>query len=253
MRPMCNLDHFRHLNQAVIGLDSRGYSLESGEMIEAYMRRNMFGIQPELKIYRIFQSDFLDADIQHNRITLPAASAGFWMDPLENPLANVAGADEVTGSYIDYGSLVRPFHALCWTLRERASASDWSSFSHGKPATRITTSAGKLMRRLFNRDECSYMHRTWLVKVEYAKEDRIKALQNPTEALSRMESTGALLALSAATVRSSFSDESEVRLLYDTSLLPRPSGVTLDESKGLVHIPFDWNDFIENSEHASPS
>jgi hypothetical protein len=197
---MCNLDHFRHLNQAVIGLDSRGYSLESGEMIEAYMRRNMFSIQPELKIYRIFQSDFRNAAIQHNRITLPAASAGSWMDPLENPLANVAGVDEVTGSYIDYGSLVRPFHALCWTLRERASASDWSSFSHGKPATRIATSAGKLMRRLFNRDDSSYMHRTWLVKVEYAKEDRIKALQNPTEALSRMESTGALLALSAATV-----------------------------------------------------
>jgi hypothetical protein len=249
---MCNLDHFRRLNQAVNDLDSRGYTLESGEIVEAYMRRNMFGIQPEMKIYRIFQSAFLEADIQHNRITLPAASAGFWKDPLENPLANVAGVDEVTGTGIDYGSLVRPFHALCWTQRERASSSDWSSFSHGKPATRITTSAGKLMRQLFDRDDPSYMHRTWLVEVEYAKEDRIKALQNPTEALNRMESTGALLALSAATVRSSFSDESEVRLLCDTSLLPHPSGVTLDESKGLVHIPFDWNDFIEKREDAPP-
>jgi hypothetical protein len=65
-----------------------------------------------------------------------------------------------------------------------------------------------------------------------------------------MESTGALLALSAATVRSSFMDESEVRLLYDTSLTPRPSGVTLDQSNGIVHIPFDWDDFIEKSEDA---
>lgn len=247
---MSNLDHFRRLNQAVNGLDSRGYSLESDEVVEAFMRRNMFGIHPEMKIYRIFQIDFLQADIQHNRITLPAASAGFWKDPLENPFANVAGVDKVTGSGIDYGSLVRPFHALCWTQRERASSSDWSSFSHGKPAARITTSAGKPMRQLFNRDDPSYMHRTWLVEVKYAKEDRIKALQNPTEALNHMESTGALLALSAATVRSSFRDESEVRLLYDPSLLPRPSGVTTDESKGLVHIPFDWNNFIENREDA---
>jgi len=217
-------------------------------MIKAYIRRNMFGIKPEMKIHRIFQSDFLKSDILHNRITLPAASAGFWKDPLENPLANVIGVDEVTGSGIDYGSLVRSFHALCWTQRERVSSSDWSSFSHGKPATRITTSAGKLMGRLVNRDDSYYMHRAWLVEVEYAKKDRIKALQNSAEAVNRMESTGALLALSAATVRSCFKDENEVRLLYDTSLLPRPSGVTLDNSKGLVRIPFDWSDFIENSE-----
>ena len=96
------------------------------------------------------------------------------------------------------------------------------------------------------------MNRTWLVKVEYDQEDHIKALQNTTEALNRMESTGVLLILAAATVRSSFEDESEVRLLYDTSLLPRPSEVTLDESKGLLHIPFDWNDFIEKSEGGPP-
>lgn len=245
---MSNIDHFQCLSQVVNRLDSRGCSLESGEMIEAYIRRNMFGIKPEMKIHRIFQSDFLEADILHNRITLPAASAGFWKDPLENPLANVIGVDKVTGSGIDYGSLVRPFHALCWTQRERASSSDWSSFSHGKPATRITTSAGKLMGPLVSRDDSCYMHRAWLVEVEYAKEDRIKALQNSTEAVNRMEPNGALLALSAATVRSCFKDENEVRLLYDTSLLPRPSGVMLDKSNGLVRIRFDWSDFIENSE-----
>ena len=249
---MCNLSHFQCLNQVVNGLDSRGFSLESPEMVEAYMKRNMLGIKPETRIHRIFQSDFLEADILHNRITLPAASAGSWKDPLENPLANVSGVDEVTGSRIDYGTLVRSFHGLCWTKRERPTLSDWSSFSHGKPATRITTSAGKLIARLVNRDDNNYMNRTWLVKVEYDQEDHIKALQNTTEALNRMESTGVLLILAAATVRSSFEDESEVRLLYDTSLLPRPSEVTLDESKGLLHIPFDWNDFIEKSEGGPP-
>lgn len=245
---MSNLDHFKYLNQVVNGLDSQGHGLKSDEIIQAYTRRNMFGIKPETTIHRIFQRDFLESDILHNRITLPAARAGFWKDPLENPLANVSGLDDVTGSNIDYGTLVRPFHALCWTQRDRATPSDWSSFSHGKPATRITTSAGKLMGRLVNRDDLSYMHRTWLVEVEYVEEDCIKALQNATEVVNRMESTGALLVLTAATVRTSFKDENEVRLLYDTSLFP-PSGVTLDESSGLVRIPFDWTDFIEESEY----
>ena len=86
---MCNLSHFQCLNQVVNRLDSRGFSLESPEMVEAYMKRNMLGIKPETRIHRIFQSDFLEADILHNRITLPAASAGSWKDPLENPLANL--------------------------------------------------------------------------------------------------------------------------------------------------------------------
>ena len=123
---MCNLSHFQCLNQVVNRLDSRGFSLESPEMVEAYMKRNMLGIKPETRIHRIFQSDFLEADILHNRITLPAASAGSWKDPLENPLANVSGVDEVTGSRIDYGTLVRSFHGLCWTKRGSPSGAGTS-------------------------------------------------------------------------------------------------------------------------------
>jgi hypothetical protein len=43
---------------------------------------------------------------------------------------------------------------------------------------------------------------------------------NTTEVVNRMEPTGALLVLTAATVHTSFKDECEARLLYDTSLLP---------------------------------
>ena len=250
---MSNLDHFLYWNNAANTLDFQGRSPESGEMLHAYTRRNMFGIEPEKRIHRIFQRDFLQSDMMHNRITLPVASAGSWLDPLENPLANVSGLDEVSGACIDYGALVRSFHALCWTQRERARPSDWTSFSHGNPAIRITTTAGKLMQRLVSRDDSGYMHRTWLVNIEYVESDRIEAMQNLAEVVRRMESTGTLLVLTAAMVRTTFQDESEVRLLYDTSLSPLPPGVTLDLSSGLVQIPlvripFDWADFIENSE-----
>ena len=253
---MSKLDHFLHWNSVATALDSQGYSLESGEMLNAYTRRNMFDIEPEKKIYRIFQSDLLEYDISHNIITLPAASAGSWQDPLENPLANVSGLDEVSSARIDYGACVRSFYALCWTQREKARPSDWSSFSHGKPAVRITTTAGKLMQRLVSSDDSGYMHRTWLVNIEYVESNRIQAMQNVDEVLSRIETTGTLLVLTAAIVRTTFEDESEIRLIYDGSLSPLPSGVISDMNSGpvpLLRIPFDWTDFIENSENGPSS
>jgi len=217
-------------------------------MIEAYIKRNMFGLDPEKKIHRIFRSSHLKADKGNKVITLPLASGEIWNDPLENPLSSITGVDEATNAPIDYGSLVRRFHALCWTHREKATSSDWHSFSHDEPATRITTSARKLLSRLFDTCDSGYMNRTWLVQVEYSVGEKIKELQNVHEVQKRIESTGAQLALSVATVRSDYEHEDEVRLLYDTSICPLPPEVALDESKRLVRIPFDWDDFIENQE-----
>ncbi len=107
------------------------------------------------------------------------------------------------------------------------------------------------MQRLVSSDDSGYMHRTWLVNIEYVEPDRIQAMQNLTEVLSRIESTGTLLVLTAAMVRTTFQDESEVRLVFDRSLSPLPSRVTYDMNSGpvpLVQIPFDWDGFIENRE-----
>ena len=62
-----------------------------------------------------------------------------------------------------------------------------------------------------------------------------------------MESTGSLLALSAAIVRSAYSSEDEVRLLFDNGVLPARTNV--DASSGnLLRIPFDWKGFVESEE-----
>jgi hypothetical protein len=184
-----NSDQFRRLNEQVNSLDAQGYGLTSDQMIEAYIKRNMFGLEPEKKIHRIFRSDRLKADIENKVITLPLASGEIWNDPLENPLSSVTGVDEATNAPIDYGNLVRSFHALCWTHREKATSSDWHSFSHDKPATRITTSARKLLSRLFSTSDPCYMNRTWLVQVEYSEDEKIKELQNVPAAQNRIEST----------------------------------------------------------------
>ena len=96
--------------------------------------------------------------------------------------------------------------------------------------------------------DLNYMHRVWLLDVDYLKADRIKNMQNENEVLGRLESTGASLALSAVTVDAKYIDEDEVRLLYNVEFNPLVSGAILDDSCGLVRIPFDWHGFVNERE-----
>lgn len=242
------IEEFLSASEKVRDLDSQGHSLWSEPMLTQYKERNSFGIDPQARIHRIFQREYLEADIASGMLTLPSASAAFWKDPLENPLANVSGIDAVAGGRIDYGAVVRSYHALCWTRRSRPRAVDWDSFSHGQAVTRISTTAKKLLDRTMSLADQSYMHRVWLVDVDYVRQDRIRGMQNPQEVLDRLESTGASLVLSAATVNAKYIDEDEVRLLYDAHLQPLPADAAFDASSGVVRIPFDWDGFVEDRE-----
>lgn len=241
-----SFEAFFAASERIFSLDLDGESLWSEAVMAQYKARNAFGIDPNARIHRIFQRPFLEADIAAGVLTLPSASAVVWKDSLENPLANVSDVDTVSGGRRDYGAVVRKFHALCWTRRSRARAEDWVSFSHGNAATRITTTAGKLLDRMMSVADESYMNRTWLIDVEYLRPDRICAMQTPQGVIDRLDSTGASLALSAATVNAKFIDEEEIRLLFNVGLSPLPAGTTLNASSGLVSIPFDWDGFIED-------
>ena len=206
-------------------LDFRGKPAKDDETYRQYQRRNSFGLDLERKIHRIFQKDFYEKDVSDGFSTLPRATASAWKDPLENPLENITVVDHVTRSPIHLGSLVNSFYALCWTKRTNPTHSDWENFSHQKEAIRVTTSVGKLMDRVMRLDDSGYMHRSWLIDVEYKDPYFIRMMQNPTGVYGRVESTGALLALSAAVVRQDFCDEEEVRLLFDNSIIPAWSEV----------------------------
>ena len=144
------------------------------------------------KIYRVFQKDFLEKDIWVN-LTLPKASASVWNDPLENPLSTVYDVDIVTGLNIHIGSLVSSLHALCWTHRAAPRLSDWTNFSHGKESMRITSTVGKLMDRMMRVSAKCYMHRSWLIEVDYKDPSVIQQMKNPKEVYRRIDSQGALV------------------------------------------------------------
>lgn len=245
---MNKFTEFENAQTNIMELDFNGKDIFSVEMIEQFKLRNSFGLNPSTQIHRIFQKDFYDADVHDGYLTLPIANSNVWKDPLENPLESVTGIDPVTGDLIDYGSLVRSFYALCWTSRASASDNDWISFSHGKNTVRISTTVGKLLDRLIKSTGATdrlYMHRTWLVKVEYKDPVLISAMKNPAVVIGCMDSTGAKLAASAAIVRTDFSIEDEVRLLFDSSIKPDFPGVKYCTNPLLIRIPFDWTGFVD--------
>lgn len=240
---------FEQAQEAVNCLDFAGKDAQHIEAYRQYQRRNSFGLDPSMKIYRIFQQHYYDDDVKNGCLTLPRVSANVWKDPLENPLASVTVTDQQTGQPLHLGSIVSRFYALCWTQRAMPTAADWASFSHGTTAIRISTTVGKLLDRVMPMNAPGYMHRSWLVDVDYMAPHLIQQMKTPDEVYGRMESTGSMLALSAAVVRTTFSDEDEVRFLFDNGVHPAWSAVTTSSSPDLIRLPFNWNGFVDEKVH----
>ena len=227
-------------------LDFQGLSAEDGRMYRQYQKRNSFGIDPGQKLCRIFQKRHYDQDLADGFLTLPRASAAVWNDELENPLADVTAHDDVTGQQVHLGSVVSSFYGMCWTKRANPTRSDWEAFSHGHKAVRVTTSTQKLLDRTMDINDPYYMLRSWLIEVDYKNPRLIRKLKTPDEVFRRMQSTGALLALSSAIVQTRYSGEQEVRFLFDGGLTPRRSDIVETKDPDLIRIPFDWNNFAED-------
>ncbi|WAL83549.1 hypothetical protein OYT13_03500 [Pandoraea sp. XJJ-1] len=238
---------FEQAQAEVNSLDFKGKRAGDTEVYRQYQRRNSFGLDPNMRIYRIFQAHYYQKDVTDGCLTMPCATANVWDDPLENPLASVTVTDPLTGVPVHLGSTVSGFHALCWTQRALPTAEDWASFSHGVPAIRIGTTVGKLLDRVMSMSDSAYMHRSWLVDVDYMEPHLIQQMKTPDEVLGRMNSTGSMLALSAAVVRTDFSVENEVRFLFDNGVNPVWNAVTTSSSADLVRLPFDWNGFVDET------
>lgn len=245
---MDRIAEFEEAQKEICKLDFRGEPIRGEAIFSQFKRRNSFGLDRDKKLHRIFQSKFLEDDIAGRFLTLPRARAALWKDHLENPLSSVFDVDIATGYKIHLGSLVSSFHALCWTHRQDATPADWHYFSHGTKSVRISTTVGKLMDRVMRLDDPAFASRAWLVEVEYNDPSLIEQLRHPAEVYRRMRcQQGALLALSAAVVRTEHSHEDEVRLLFDPAVIPAFATIPTG-SPDLIRIPFNWDGFIVDQE-----
>ncbi len=104
------------------------------------------------------------------------------------------------------------------------------------------------MDRVMSITDSCYMHRAWLIEVDYKDPTLIASMKSPQEIYNRMDSIGALLALSAAVVRTAFTTEDEVRLLFDASIQPSLARSVTLANPELLRIPFSWDEFIDYQE-----
>jgi hypothetical protein len=227
------------LNQEIIkkirAAELNGFS--RSKLLSLYILQNIFKVAPEQPIYRIFQSDFLKADISHKILTHIKAEPNSWHDPLENPLLQ---SDSMA-------NLVDDFYALSWTIDRRETLKNWETFSHGRPAIRVKSTPKQLMAAVMDTEDQFYMLHHWIGLVKYSTPNAIASTIKNTDHKEYFDSLGQGLAVSAMHVRDTFADEKEVRLICALQPAPENRKIEIQEIAGisLCRVPFDWNGVID--------
>lgn len=215
------------------------------DLKDQYILQNLFGVEIDTPIYRIFQSRFFLDDVDSRQLTLVRAGPLVWGDELENPLLNLSYPDPQTGGRIILRRLVEDFFALSWTVDADERECNWRNFSHGHSAIRVRTTPRKLLETLIDTDDEYYMLHYYMGLIRYYPETEIRQWLETAPMDSHLDSLGQKLALSAMTLQSIFSDEQEVRLLYafkDDNLWVEEN-VTVNGNT--CTVPFDWRDVVE--------
>jgi hypothetical protein len=212
-----------------------------------YIEQNSFNINLDEPIYRIFQYEFINQDINNNTLTHVKACPDVWGDEFENPLLKAQYTDDVTGESIYLTGVVDDFHALSWTIDADENEDSWDDFSHGEPAIRIKTTPRKLLENLMDVNDKYFMFHHHIGKVKYENEQYINDWINDPNYHVHLDSLGQSLALSLMLLRTRFSSEQEIRLLY--SYKPQSDNPWVDDNikkKDVICIvPFSWDGIIE--------
>lgn len=226
--------------------DLQGKSAE--DIKPLYIKRNIFDIDENTPIYRIFQYDYIYDDIRDETLTHVKASPSVWKDDLENPLLNFCFTDEC-GEKLRLSGLVNNIYALCWTKNGEERMIDWQIFSYGRPSIRVKTTPRKLMDHAMNINDKYFMLHHNLGLVQYLDEKDISGWIVNSHYSSHLDSLGQGIALSTMVLSDIHSSEQEVRLIYSYS--PQEDNpwvkdnVAIKEEGKLCAMPFNWGAIID--------
>jgi hypothetical protein len=207
-----------------------------------YIKQNTFDIGLDDPIYRIFQLEYLEADISGKILTQVRARPDSWCDDLENPLLKAAYTDSVTGRTFNLKGIVEDFYALSWTKSANETRDAWSEFSHGRPAVRVETTPRLLLNRLMQVEDEWFMLRHFVGLVKYEHKAEIEAFISGCDYSVHLDSLGQNLAQSLMLLRSDLKSEAEVRLLF-TLIRNSPNTwftENVKHSDETCKIPFEW-------------
>jgi hypothetical protein len=211
-----------------------------------WLARNTHGpITPDTIIYRVFRVDYLQNDLDSDVLTLVNPCYETQQDDLENPLKeatfNVEGR-----SHNLFRRLMSEYYTQSWSLTEPT----WGVFGQGHDTVRVACNAAALFDRLYDADDpfaSLYYH---MAIVSYLPSYSINDSMNNSHFESFLDSQGLGLLRTVTTIRSDFSSEDEVRLVYvrsprDDYSHPLRHKVLGTEQELCAHL-FDWNGIIRD-------
>ncbi len=209
-----------------------------------WLARNTHGpITSDTLIYRVFRVDYLQHDLDSGVLTLVNPCNETQQDNLENPLKkatfNVEGR-----SHNLFRRLMSEYYTQSWSLTEPS----WGVFGQGQDTVRLACKAATLLDRLYDADDpfaSLYYH---MAIVSYLPSHSITDRMNNSHFESFLDSQGLGLLRTVTTIRSNFSSEDEVRLVYvrsprDDYSHPLRHKVLGSERELCAHL-FDWSGII---------
>lgn len=163
-------------------------------------------------VYRVFSKQRLFEMFTDKKLTLAAPEK--WDDPFENFLAKCKATVDGMPD-VDIGGLFKNFYGQCWTLNPESDAM-WRIYSATKDGARVSTTAGRLLRSIYNPADPFASMSYYIGSVGYETEDDLRKLfENPANAAgAALDATGRGQAMTLFLKRKEFEHEAEVRLLY---------------------------------------
>ncbi|WP_211474921.1 hypothetical protein [Collimonas humicola] len=226
----------------VVAADMSGHT--SADLKPLWMAANTFDFDLDTPIFRIIELDRLKADVIANQFSLKNAHPDSWNDKYENPFLKLTAMLDGEEVYIE--PLLNDFYASCWTKNPDENMQNWKSFSYKNRSVRIQTTLRKILDRLMCTDCEAYSLRYFAGAVDYVEQTELEQhrLNVAGDANLIMDSQGQALALSVMLVRTFYSTEQEVRVLYSH----RPNKWTDNHvsirGKHCYHT-FDWNSCVD--------
>ncbi|ACC69440.1 hypothetical protein PPMP20_09060 [Paraburkholderia phymatum] len=216
------------------------------DLKDLYIERNAFDVPINSEVYRIFQAPFLLDDIASSKITLLNIRSSVFNDPLENPLFGLEFSTE-EGDSLFLDPLVENYFGQSWTEESLDEYWRWEAFSHGTNfGVRVKASLRNVMHRLVQTQNKYFMLRYFVGKVTYHDPSYLADLTKSHTYNEFLDSLGHGITRSLTAIRKEFSDEKEIRILYDYEKEDDYAKSNVTVNKGLFcKHPFDWSGVIE--------
>lgn len=211
--------------------------------------RTYGSIKADTVIHRVFRVDYLLSDLMRGVNTLVHPCYQTQHDDLENPLK---GAEfEFDGArHQIFLSIMAEYYAQSWSLTKQA----WGTFGEGKDTVRITSTVGKIFRRLMDENDPFYSLHYHAGLIEYEDAPAIRSRIAGSGFEDFLDSQGYGLLKTVLKIRADFRQEREVRFVYIRSPRegyshPLRNPVLGSQLQFCAH-PFDWQGAIDDFEFA---